>query len=236
MAAVADMGIKEAVFYDDTFTANRNRVVEICELILERQLHLPFDVRARVSDLKEFTLLKRAGLSRIHFGVETGDPHILKLLQKGITIDQARAAFAAASAAGIETLAYFMVGLPGETPATLDATLTLAKELKSDFVHFSVLIPFPGTPIYKSALERGVIKKDVWAEFARDPRPDFLPPIWEDALKAPEILAALSRMYRSFYRQPRVIFNRLRRVTSLSGFLSGARLGLRILFMSEGKR
>ena len=93
----------------------------------------------------------------MHFGVESGDPAILKSLKKGITLEQARAAFAAARAEGLETLAYFMTGLPGETCESLQKSLDFAKELDPDFVHFSVLIPFPGTPIYMDALKRGII-------------------------------------------------------------------------------
>jgi radical SAM superfamily enzyme YgiQ (UPF0313 family) len=172
---------------------------------------------------------------RVHFGVETGDPDILKALIKGITLDQARAAFIAARAAGLETLAYFMVGLPGETAATVARTAALAAELDPDFVHFSALIPFPGTPLYADALSYGIIKRDVWAEFAGNPTPDFAPPLWEQNLNAAEIGAALAGLYRGFYRQPRVILRRLKQVRSLSGLLRGARMGARILSLKGGK-
>jgi len=233
----AGMGIKEVVFYDDTATSDRERVAEICGLMLERKLDVPWDVRARVSDLKadDYKLAKRAGLARIHFGVESGDPEILKSLKKGVTIDQAREAFRLAREAGVETLAYFMVGLPGETGSSLDKTLALARELDPDYVHFSALIPFPGTPIYHEALERGVIERDVWAEFAKSPTPDFTPPVWEEELSADEITRALAAMYRKFYRRPRVILRRLAKVKSLSGLVRGARMGARILFMGGDK-
>lgn len=236
MAVCAEAGVKEIVFYDDTFTVDRDRVREIAELILERDLKIAWDIRARVSDLKDddYRLCRRAGLTRVHFGVESGDPDILRSLKKGITIEQAREAFRSARSAGLETLAYFMIGLPGETQTTLQRTQDLARELDPDYVHFSVLIPFPGTPLYRQGLERGIIKRDVWAEFAKFPRPDFTPPVWEENLQADEILAALSAMYRSFYLQPRVLLRRLRRVTSLPGLLHGARMGLRILSL-KGK-
>jgi anaerobic magnesium-protoporphyrin IX monomethyl ester cyclase len=237
MEEVAGLGVKEIVFYDDTFTVDRERVRAIAELVLERGLKIAWDVRARVSDLaaEDYKLCRRAGMSRVHFGVESGDPELLKSLRKGITIEQARAAFLAAREAGLETLAYFMAGLPGETRETMQRTLELAIELSPDYAHFSVLIPFPGTPVYQTGLERGIIARDVWSEFAADPRPDFVPPVWEEKLSKAEILAGLSRMYRTFYRQPAVLARRVRRAGSLAGLVRGARLGMRILFMRSGR-
>ncbi len=237
MEACADAGIREIVFYDDTFTTERERVRAIAELLLQRGVEIDWDIRARVSDLYEddYALCRRAGLARIHFGVESGDPDILKSLKKGITIEQARQAFSRAHDAGLETLAYFMAGLPGETNETLQQTLDLAKGLDPDYVHFSVLIPFPGTPIYRTGLNNGIIERDVWQEFAASPSPDFTPPVWEENLNADEIIKALARMYRAFYRQPRVVLRRLRRVRSFPELVAGARMGSRLLFMRGGK-
>lgn len=237
MEAAAGLGVREVVFYDDTFSVDKDRVRAIADEILRRGLRIAWDIRARVSDLgrDDFDLCRRAGLARVHFGVESGDPDILKALKKGITHDQARAAFKAAREAGLETLAYFMVGLPGETEATVARTAALAAELDPDFVHFSALIPFPGTPLYAEALSYGVIKRDVWAEFAANPTPDFAPPLWEQNLDAAAIGAALAGLYRGFYRQPRVILRRLKRVRSLSGLLRGARMGARILTLKGRK-
>lgn len=232
MEAAVRLGVREIVFYDDTFSVERERVRAIADEVLHRGLKIAWDIRARVSDLgrEEFALCRRAGLARVHFGVESGDPDILRSLKKGITIAQAREAFAAARAAGLETLAYFMVGLPGETEVTLARTLALARELDPDFVHFAALIPFPGTPLYADALARGIIKRDVWAEFAAAPSPGFAPPLWEENLKTAEIRAALLALYRGFYRRPRVILRRLRRTRSLAGLWRGARMGARVLF------
>jgi len=233
MEECAEMGVREVVFYDDTFTADPQRVRETAELIIKSGLAMAWDIRARVSDLDQddYRLIKRAGCQRVHFGVESGDPEILRSLRKGITIEQAKEAFKRAREAGLETLAYFMAGLPGETRDTLDKTLRLAIELDPDYAHFSVLIPFPGTPIYATALERGVIGRDVWEEFAADPGPGFKPPVWEENLSEREIVSALARMYRKFYGRPRVILRRLRKARTMSALARGGRMGSRILFM-----
>ncbi len=235
MERCQELGIREVIFYDDNFTTGRERVLRIAELIIERRLRLPWDIRARVGDLKpdDYRLLKKSGLVRIHFGVESGDPDILETIKKGITIDEARAAFASAHKAGIETLAYFMIGLPGENEATLSRTVELARELKPDYVHFSLLMLFPGTPIYRMALERGIVKKDVWQEFAENPSPDFTAPIWEENLKRPELEKALAHAYRNFYLRPGYLFSRLARTKNWHSFKNQARMGFSILGLKK---
>jgi len=231
MQSCAEMGIREMIFYDDNFTTQRERALEIAEKILQAGLKMSWDIRARVGDLKpeDYRLLRRAGLERIHFGVESGDPKILESLQKKITIEQAREAFKAAHDAGIETLAYFIIGLPGENLDTLSRTSALGRELRPDYIHFSLLMLFPATPVYALALEKGVIKRDLWQEFAQEPRPDFSPPVWEENLSREELVAALHKAYRGYYLRPGYLFSRLSRTRTWTGFKNQARMGLSIL-------
>ena len=235
MEACAALGIREIIFYDDNFTTSRERALEIAELILERRLKVAWDIRARVGDLKplDYHLLRRAGLQRIHFGVESGDPELLESLQKKITIAQAREAFQAANNAGIETLAYFMLGLPGENLDTLNRTLALGRELKPDYIHFSLLMLFPATPVYALALEKGIVQRDLWREFAKNPQPDFQPPIWEEKLGREELVSALHRAYREFYLRPGYIFSRLARTRSWAGFKTQTRMGWSMLGLKK---
>ncbi len=230
MESCAGLGIREVIFYDDNFTTSRDRVLNIAELILERKLKIAWEIRARVGDLNsgDYPLLRRAGLDRIHFGVESGDPDLLERINKGITIEQARQAFRSAHSAGIETLAYFMIGLPGETPATISRAISLAQELKPGYVHFSMLMLFPGTPIYQMALERGMLREDVWQKFAQNPSPDFQAPVWEENLKRRELESALRQAYRKFYLRPGYLFSRLARTRSWRSFKTQARMGLSI--------
>ena len=90
------MGIKEVFIYDDTFTIDRQRVVDICNLILEKNIKLNWDIRARVNTVDEelLKLMRSAGCARIHYGVEAGTEKILKILRKGITLEQVKKAFA----------------------------------------------------------------------------------------------------------------------------------------------
>ena len=226
------LGIREFLIYDDNFATNRDRVVAISEEILHRDLRVIFDVRLRVTDLDDELagMLRRAGCDRAHLRVESGDPEILKSLQKGITVDDARRAFETARHAKIRTLAYFLVGSPGETPDTVARSIKLAKELKPDYAHFSLLIPFPGTELYLNGIEKGIWKAgDPWLEFAANPRPDFLPPVWEENLSREKLVKLTLGAYRSFYRDPAYLWRRLRRIRNQGEVVRHIRTGLKIL-------
>ena len=225
------MGIKEFLVYDDTFTVDRRRVIDICDEIINRKLSIGWDIRARV-DTVNGTMLKklhRAGCERIHYGVEAGTDHILKILNKGITIDQAKRAFRLTREAGISTLAYFMIGSPGETREDIFKTVEFAKELEPDYVHITILCPFPATRIYHMGLERGILKTDCWKDFARNPRSNFKSPYWEENLNGEELQELVTYAYKSFYTRPIYIVKRLLKVRSIGELKRKVRAGLRVL-------
>lgn len=234
MLECVEMGVRDFLIYDDTFTLVRERVEEICELIIESKLatgsrdDIAWDVRARVTDVDEklLRLMRRAGCEKIHFGVESGDPEILEAYRKEITASDAKKAFRLARNAGMETLAYFMFGAPGETIATAERSVSLAKELKPDYVHFSLLMPFPATEIYYQGLDKGVFKTDVWREFAANPTPGFEPPVWEENLTREELIDIMNRAYRSFYFAPSYILSRLKKIRSFKDFRRKARVAM----------
>lgn len=141
-----ELGVKEILFYDDTFTIKKDRVKTICELMLTKKMNIKWDVRTRVNDVdyEMLRLMKEAGCKRIHFGVESGNEEILNTLKKGITLNLAKESFKNAHKVGIETVGYFMFGCPNETLGQMQETLDLALELNPNYAHFSILTPFPG--------------------------------------------------------------------------------------------
>ncbi len=235
MEECVEMGIREFLIYDDTFTVNRDRVLAVSEEILRRRLEIGWDIRARVDcvDREMLELMKRAGCERIHYGVEAGTEKILRVLNKGIALDQARETIALTRKIGIETLAYFMIGSPTETRSDVLETIRFALDLKPDFVHVTILCPFPGTEIYRRGLAEGVFPRDHWREFAADPRPGFSPPYWNEILSDDELQELLQLAYKKFYTRPSYILKKTFQVRSPRELKTKLKAGLKIFRMKK---
>lgn len=149
-------------FIDDTFTVNKNWVVEFCNMLLERGVSVKWACQARVDCISEklLLLMKKAGCVQLDFGVESGSNKVLKILKKGTTSEMIISAFELAKRVGLRRFASFMIGSPGETREDIDATLTLAKRIDPDFTSFFYHTPFPGTESYKMAIENNWIKSE----------------------------------------------------------------------------
>ncbi|MCD6405454.1 MAG: radical SAM protein [Planctomycetes bacterium] len=227
------MGIVEFLIYDDTFTVNRARVMGICDEIARRRLDIGFDIRARVDTVDDAMLakLKKAGCQGIHYGVEAGTEKILKVLNKGIHISQVDEVFRMTRKHKIPVLAYFMIGSPTETRDDIETTFRVMRRLKPDYVHITVLTPFPGTQIYKMGLESGILKRDYWREFAANPTPEFEPPHWGEYFTREELNEFLVKGYKQFYLRPGYIVRRLLKLRSLGEMKRKAKAGLKVLGM-----
>ncbi|HVM32929.1 MAG TPA: radical SAM protein [bacterium] len=231
MEACVKLGIREFFIYDDTFNVNRKRVFEICDEIKKRKLGIAFDIRARADRMDEEMLkeLASAGCDRIHYGVESGNAEVLETLMKDLDLDHARKIFKATRKYGMKTLAYFMIGNPGETREMALKTIEFAKELDPDFVHFSVLTPFPATAIYYKALEEGRFDHDYWADFAKNPTPDFKPRLWEEHMNREELIELLKFAYKSFYLRPKIVMKNMSYTHTPLDFFRKARAGLKMI-------
>jgi anaerobic magnesium-protoporphyrin IX monomethyl ester cyclase len=228
-----DRGIHQFLIYDDTFTVNKQRVLDICAQIRRRGLDIGFDIRARVDTVDEEMLkdLKAAGCEGIHYGVESGSERVLRTLKKGIDLDHTRRIFNLTRERGIASLAYFMIGNPGETLRDVEMTFALMKRLDPDYVHITVLTPFPGTRIYEDGLRCGLLEGDTWRAFAEKPDPAFQPPFWSEFFSRKQLDDLLVKGYRQFYLRPSYIARRTVRLRSVGDLKKKVRAGLRVLGM-----
>ena len=233
LEACTKLGIHEFLIYDDTFTVNKARVIDICNEIIRRELNISWDIRARVDTVNEEVIahLSKAGCQGIHYGVEAGTDKILGILNKGITIKQVRETFNLTRKYKIPILAYFMIGSPKETLQDIYRTFKVMKELNPDYVHVTVLTPFPGTKIYFDGLENEVIEKDYWKAFAENPTSDFIAPHWAEIFTRDELHELLVKGYKSFYFRPLYILKRMRALRSLGEFKKKAAAAAKVLVM-----
>lgn len=232
---IQELGISEVEVYDDTFTWNPRRVREICEGLIANGNKVEWAIRDRVTGVKaeNLDLLRKAGCSRIHLGVESGSDKTLQTIKKSITTDQARKAVEMVKAAGFTTLTYFMIGLPGETRDDVMETIDFAMALDADYTEFNICIPYAGTEMYETALRDGVIAHDYWQDFARNPSEHFVvPQLIEDNLSKAELMQLRDRAIRRFYFRPKVIARELAGLRSVGEFKRKTRMGLSLFRQS----
>ena len=124
-----------------------------------------------------------------------------------------------------------MIGNPTENRDDIEETFRIIKYLEPDYLHLTILTPFPGTEIYAEGLKQGIISKDCWREFAKNPTPEFVSPHWGEIFSREELHQLLVGGYRSFYLRPSYIVKRLLKVRTLGEFLRKASAGFRVAMM-----
>ena len=142
---------------DDTFTADRERVLEICRMLEEAKLGVLWNCQSRVTAVDEEMLIamKRAGCECIQFGVESGSGAMLKALGKRITPMDIETAAAAVRRVGINLSVYLITGIPGEGEAELQETVRLVGRIKPHDGQVSPLVYYPGTQLFARAVRSG---------------------------------------------------------------------------------
>ncbi len=221
---VRTYGHDEIYFDDDTFTLDRQRVLDICRLIQERSLHKEVEwiaqCRVDTVDHEVLSAMKAANCGYILFGVESGSPEMLEKMRKGITLERVREAFRLTREIGIKTQAFFLFGIPGETQGTIRQTIELAKEINASSTQFAVAIPHPGTALYDECKANGWLTTENWADYTSEA--SLIETPW---LTAQEVEEARIRAYREYYYRPQFIVGealRIRRLADIKRLARGA--------------
>ncbi|HTY45550.1 MAG TPA: radical SAM protein [Patescibacteria group bacterium] len=159
-------GVRELHFSDDTVTMDERRIFSLCGLLQASKSKVNWYAGIR-ADLKDKTLLKemkRAGCWIVAVGAESGDERILKLIKKNVTPAQILHTCQAVRRAGMKLKTFFIIGHPGETVESIDATIRFAKSLKAHFPVFSLMTPYPGTELWDNAQAYGTFDKSDFAK------------------------------------------------------------------------
>ncbi len=159
-----EKGITLFYICDDTFTTNKERVIEICRRIIEKNLKITWFAISRANHVNDEILywMRRAGCTQISYGVEIGSENIRTVLNKKIRTDQIKKAFSLTVQYGMLSRAYFIYGSPGETWDTIQETLDLIHEIKPLSMIAYILDIFPGTQLYADLQKRSHVTDDVW--------------------------------------------------------------------------
>lgn len=174
MEHLLSCGANSIHIFDDCFNTDRNRVIKVCEEIKRRGLKFQWSCRGRaVLDKTTAEALKSAGCIRLHVGIESLNPDVLKWMNKKITVETIKEFCAICHEYGIEIVAYFVLGAPIETREYRNKLPHMIKELGIKYPFFNILYPSANTKYYRGLVADGTYKIDYWQAFAEKPVPNF---------------------------------------------------------------
>lgn len=161
--------IREIMFETDTFAAEREHVIEVCNEIMKRGIHkkISWSCNMRVdTDLEVLALMRKSNCRMLMTGFEFGYDDGLKAINKGgVNVDMARKYAIEADKLGFTIHGCFMIGAPGETHETAQKTIDFAKSLPLDTIQITGVATYPGTSLYKWAKENRFIRANDWREW-----------------------------------------------------------------------
>ena len=234
---VKDLGALEIGVLDDSANIRKNRLHQLADALIDNQInHVPWifvnGIRANLADLDLLVKLKKAGLKRTAFGVETGDEQMIVKIDKHIDHDTIRQAFKNAKAAGIETIGFFIIGLPGDTRETMQKTIDFAIELDPMIANFSMMTPYPGTIVYEQVKQSGRFLVQDWEDYvffdqkARYEMGDLTAELMEEMYR---------KAYRQFYWRPKYVMRAMSRKDFWLKFGRNARMAWRTVVPQKEK-
>ncbi|HID91217.1 TPA: radical SAM protein, partial [Candidatus Bathyarchaeota archaeon] len=162
-------GIERIGIMDDCWSLGIKRAKEIMRLIIEEGLAIPWDgvggMRVDTIDRELAQLMRKSGCYRVAFGVEHGNQKALDMLGKGITLEQVERAFKLTKEAGIETIGFFVLGMPYETREMMMDTIRFAVKLDPDYAQFTIVEALPGSPLFEQVRKHGRFLTSSWSDF-----------------------------------------------------------------------
>lgn len=214
---VKEYGVREFNILDDAFNIDINRAEKICDLIIERKLNILFrcsnGIRADKVNEQLIKKMRMAGCYYLAYGIESGVQEILDTIPKKITLQEIRDAVKLAKKYDIEVTGFFMVGLIGDTPATMRKTIDFAKELDVDLASFTICTPYPGTRLWEMVQAEGKLLSSSFSDLHHTTgKARFIHP------KAPapeDVERAYIQAHRDFYFRPKYV---LRKVLAIRSF------------------
>jgi radical SAM superfamily enzyme YgiQ (UPF0313 family) len=199
---LADMGVRHVLFYDDHFTVNKPRVLELCERFLAAGFTFTWSCNSHPNllDSKTLALMKRAGCWQIAYGIESGSQRVLDVVKHEVRIPRMLETLRQTRAAGIRVKGLLMMAHPTEDEASLQETVDFLATAPLDLAQVTKFTPYPGTPSYSTVRERGTFVED-WE------RMNAMNWVFVPEGLTPETLERYFRLaYRTFYSRRDVLW------------------------------
>jgi len=202
-----DYETKNIEFMDDTFTLDQKRVEQICDGIIKEGWDITWGASSRVDTItkKLVEKMKKAGCWVLFLGIESGCQRILDAIGKRITIHQVMKAVKIVKDAGIRVLGSFILGFPGDNFKTIKQTINFAKSLNLDWAEFSILTPYPGSPVFNFAVKNNLLLTNDWSKYTATNPIMKIKGVTEKQLKS-----LFQEAYISFYLRPKNVWRWIR--------------------------
>ncbi|BBO81088.1 hypothetical protein DSCO28_16540 [Desulfosarcina ovata subsp. sediminis] len=204
---------RHVIFADYSFTANRIHAETICSLMIERNLKLEWgcDTRVDCVSLPLLKLMRRAGCRVIFYGIESFSQQTLDVLNKGTKIAAIHEALKNTRKAGIQSLAYMMLGAPGETREMILKNAETLHKSGVDYALWGIVRLFSGTPLFESAVQMGVVHKHCGEMGCLSGDIDQIP-VFSNTLTYDEMKDLEMNVTRRFYYRLGYVIRRLTRI------------------------
>ncbi|MDH7556476.1 MAG: radical SAM protein [Candidatus Methanosuratincola sp.] len=187
-------------FVDDTFTINKKRSFRLAELLRKLDVSWAFGSRVDTVSSELLQAFRRAGALMFYMGIESASDRVLRLLRKGISLEQIRSAISSAKKAGLETAGSFIIGTPGESKEEAMASIEFAIRSGIDYAQFTAMTPYPGTEVYEFAKANRLLETEDWSKYTT-----IKPVMRTFEMTAEEIRSLVSTAYRKFYLRPKFL-------------------------------
>lgn len=155
-------GVRHINIYDDLFTLNRKRITALCDMLAAKPLGIHFNCAVRVGHCDDDLLgmLKAAGCLMVSVGIESAEPELLEVHKPGVYLEQVRDTVQRIQKAGLRVKGLFMMGLPGETEASIQKTSDFVISLGLDDMNMAKFTPFHGAPVWQTITRDGTMDED----------------------------------------------------------------------------
>lgn len=205
-------GVKNIAFWDDTFSTQTDWLEEFRQLLIRENLRIYWTCSTKVSFVtkEKLQIMKDAGCWSIFFGIESGNEDLLKIIEKGITLEQAVNAVKWAAEVGIETRCAYMLGLPGETADKAKKTIQFAIKTNPTYAIFYATHPRYGTKLYDLAMHNGNFLSK---EYRSMTGVTYLPDGYKNVQ---ELTNMIRSAYTQFYLRPSQILKYVKKINSIS--------------------
>jgi radical SAM superfamily enzyme YgiQ (UPF0313 family) len=166
--SLQQMGIEGFLFRNQSFTLDQEWAKNVCNEIINRKLDVSWLCEARVDETSKtiLALMHKAGCKTIDYGVETGDPTLIRIAKPGAYPENTYVTFKNAKETGIWRHAHVILGLPGENQETLKRTHRYLLKLDPESVSLNFATPYPGTKMYEIAERNNWIITHNWTYYS----------------------------------------------------------------------